>query len=59
MADLQSELRIVDDVWEDFLSEFESGELIHDQILIVSDDLFLRGPNFDLMEQVVVHNHIN
>jgi|GEM_PF-1034563 len=54
-----SELRIVDDVWHDFLNEFESGELLHDQILIVTEELYLRCPNFDLLVQVNLENFIH
>ncbi|PCJ21505.1 MAG: hypothetical protein COB02_02615 [Candidatus Cloacimonadota bacterium] len=47
----ENELKVVDDVWKDFVREFESGDLVHDQILIVSDKLLLRGPNLDLVQQ--------
>lgn len=47
----ESELKVVDDVWLDFIKEFEAGELVHDQILIVSESLLLRGPNLDLVQQ--------
>ena len=52
-------LKAVDDVWKDFLMEFEEGTLTHDQILIVGNDLFLRGPNFDLIKLVDLENFIN
>ncbi len=52
-------LKQVDDVWKDFLMEFEEGTLTHDQILIVGNDLFLRGPNFDLIKLVDLENLIN
>ena len=52
-------LKQVDDVWKDFLMEFEEGTLTHDQILIVGNDLFLRGPNFDLIKLVDLENFIN
>ena len=47
----ENELKVVDDVWRDFVKEFENGELVHDQILIVSENLLLRGPNLDLVQQ--------
>lgn len=43
-------LKTVDDVWKDFLIEFNEGTLNHDQILIIGNNLFLRGPNLDLVQ---------
>jgi hypothetical protein len=54
----ESKLKIVDDVWEEFLTEFESGDLTHDQILIISDRMLLRGPNFDLVQLTGLQDHI-
>ena len=52
-------LKEVDDVWKDFLMEFEKGTLTHDQILILGNDLFLRSPNFDLIKLIDLENLIN
>ena len=52
-------LKTVDDVWKDFLMEFEEGTLTHDQILIIGNNLFLRGPNFDLIKLKNLENLIN
>ena len=52
-------LKAVDDVWKDFLMEFEEGTLTHDQILIIGNNLFLRGPNFDLIKLKNLENLIN
>ena len=52
-------LKEVDDVWKDFLMEFEEGTLTHDQILILGNDLFLRGPNFDLIKLIDLENLVN
>ena len=52
-------LKEVDDVWKDFLMEFEDGTLTHDQILILGNDLFLRSPNFDLIKLIDLENWIN
>lgn len=52
-------LKAVDDVWEDFLLEFNQGTLTHDQILIIDNDLFLRGPNLDLLQLAEVDSIVN
>ena len=52
-------LKEVDDVWKDFLIEFEDGTLTHDQILILGNDLFLRSPNYDLIKLIDLENWIN
>ena len=52
-------LKTVDDVWKDFLLEFNQGTLTHDQILIIDNDLFLRGPNLDLLQLDNVENIVN
>tara|TARA_Y100000589_G_scaffold319732_1_gene348677 strand:- start:654 stop:836 length:183 start_codon:yes stop_codon:yes gene_type:complete len=52
-------LKAVDDVWKDFLMEFEEGTLTHDQILIIGKNLFLRGPNFDLIKLKNLENLIH
>ena len=39
--------------------EFEEGTLTHDQILILGNDLFLRGPNFDLIKLIDLENLVN
>ena len=49
----------MDDVWKDFLLEFNQGTLTHDQILIIDNDLFLRGPNLDLLQLDNVENIVN
>jgi len=58
METQESKLKIVDDVWQEFLTEFESGDLVHDQILIVSERMLLRGPNFDLVYLSGLQDHI-
>ena len=52
-------LKQVDDVWKDYLMEFEEGTLTYDQILILGNDLFLRSPNFDLIQLIDLENLIN
>lgn len=52
-------LKAVDDVWEDFLLEFNQGTLTHDQILIIDNDLFLRGPNLDLLQLADIDSIVN
>ncbi|MBT3786283.1 hypothetical protein HOF92_15010 [bacterium] len=58
METQESKLKIVDDVWTEFLNEFQTGDLVHDQIFIVSDNMLLRGPNFDLMQLFGLEDHI-
>jgi hypothetical protein len=43
---------VVADIWTEFVTEFHSESVVCDQIMIVSDNLLLRSPNFDLMSQV-------
>ncbi len=49
----QTEIRleVVQDVWQEYLQEFHSGMALSDQILILGDNLYLRGPNLDLVTQ--------
>jgi hypothetical protein len=48
----ESKLLIVDDVWDEFVRGFETGDMVHDQIFIVSDNMLLRGPNHDLIKSI-------
>ena len=52
-------LKQVDDVWADFVMEFQEGTLAHDQILIIGDRLLLRMPNFDLIKLINLENLVN
>ncbi len=46
-----AKFEIVHDVWKEFLADFENGQVMYDQILIINDSMFLRGPNLDLVHQ--------
>ena len=52
-------LKQVDDVWADFVMEFQEGTLAHDQILIIGDRLLLCMPNFDLIKLIDLENLVN
>lgn len=51
MAQTNVSLEVVEDVWNEYLKEFHSDDIVCDQIMIVSDKLLLRGPNYDLLLQ--------
>jgi hypothetical protein len=53
-------LELVHDVWTEFLADFENGQMLFDQILIINDSVYLRGPNLDLVQQYQAREqHIN
>ena len=53
------EVRIVDDVWVDFMDDFHLNRRPCDQILIITDEMFLRGPNLDSIWSMGNKTHIN
>jgi hypothetical protein len=52
-------MEVVENVWEEFVTDFGSDEMIIDQIMIIKDGLLLRSPNLDLLrykgEEYLIH----
>jgi hypothetical protein len=44
-------LEVVDQLWEEYVSDFQSDNIVCDQVMIIAEGLLLRSPNYDLLSR--------